>query len=112
MIVEDNASMRRLIKSLIGDLFESVCECSDGDEALDAYSQALPDWVLIDIKMRRVDGLTACRQIKAAHPAACICIVTQYSDERTKEAAFKAGACAYVLKEEFHILRSVLAAGC
>jgi DNA-binding NarL/FixJ family response regulator len=63
----------------------------------------------MDIKMRKVDGLTACRQIKAAYPTANICIVTQYGDERTREAAFKAGACAYVLKEELHILRSVLA---
>lgn len=55
-------------------------------------------------------------QIKADYPESNICVVTEYDDERTKAAAFKAVAfkavaCAYVLKEELHTLRSVLAPG-
>lgn len=111
MIVDDNASMRRLIRSLVHDLADCTCECSDGDEALAAYSRHLPDWVLMDIKMRRMDGLTASRKIKDAFPTARICIVTEYGDAKTKEAAFRAGACAYVSKENLFELRRVIAQG-
>ena len=110
MIVEDNPQMRRLIKSLVGDLAESVCECEDGCEALETYNQHRPDWVLMDIKMRRMDGLTASRQIIACYPHANICIVTDYGDERTRAAAHLAGACAYVLKEDLYDVRAVISA--
>jgi CheY-like chemotaxis protein len=109
MIVEDNLEMRRLIKSLVADLAETICECRDGDEALSAYIENRPDWVLMDLRMPRMDGLTAIRQIKAAFPQANICIVTDYGDARTKEAAHAAGVADYVLKEELYEIRSVIA---
>lgn len=110
MIVEDNPQMRRLIKSIVGDLAEAVCECSDGAEALAAYVQHLPDWVLMDIMMPRVDGLTASRQITAAYPQANICIVTDYGDAKTREAARQAGACGFVSKENLFDLRQTIQA--
>jgi two-component system chemotaxis response regulator CheY len=110
LIVEDNAMMRRFIKSMVADLAEEISECSDGDEAFAAYEQALPDWVLMDLQMQRVDGLTASRQIKAAYPQANICIVTEYGDAKTKAAAMEAGACKFVSKERLHELRTVIAA--
>ena len=49
LIVEDNDSMRQMIKKLLGDLTEAFKECVDGAHALTAYRQYLPDWVLMDI---------------------------------------------------------------
>jgi two-component system, NarL family, response regulator len=111
LIVEDNPEMRRLIKSLVADLAEAVCECGDGDEALAAFVEHRPDWVLMDIKMARLDGLAASRQIKTAYPQANICIVTDYGDSRTRETARQAGVAAYVLKESLYEIRSIIAAG-
>jgi CheY-like chemotaxis protein len=108
LIVEDNAGMRRFIKSLVQDFADDILECNDGAEALPAYKDFLPDWVLMDIQMPGMDGLTAGRQIKTAFPEANICIVTDYGDEKTREAARAAGACAYIVKEELHTLRSVI----
>ena len=108
LIVEDNPRMRRFIKSLVQDLAEDILECSDGAEALQSYTDFQPDWVLMDIKMPRMDGLTASLQIKAAFPEANICIVTDYGDQKTREAALAAGACRYVLKEELHTLRDAI----
>jgi two-component system, chemotaxis family, chemotaxis protein CheY len=111
LIVDDNAQMRLLIKSFVDDIAESVIECSDGSEALTAYREQLPDWVLMDIKMGQEDGISATRQIKAAYPAARIMIVTDYNDSRLRRAARCAGACEYVVKEDLREARRILLKG-
>ncbi len=108
LIVEDNERMRRTIKSLIGDLITQFYECSDGSQALAAYAEHQPDWVLMDIEMEPIDGLTATRQIKAAYPDARIIMVTNYDEPALREAARAAGACAYVLKENLFTLPRML----
>jgi CheY-like chemotaxis protein len=108
LIVEDNDSMRQMIKKLLGDLTEAFEECVDGAQALATYRRYLPDWVLMDIKMKEIDGLNATTQIKSAFPNARIVIVTGYDDIRLREAALIAGACAYVHKENLLELRQIL----
>jgi CheY-like chemotaxis protein len=99
LIVEDSASVRRLIKSLVALLADEIHECADGAEALAAYNSHRPDFVLMDIQMGLLDGIEATRRIKAADPAARIIIVTDYDQPDLREAAQQAGACAYVVKE-------------
>jgi two-component system response regulator DesR len=108
LIVEDNEPMRRTIKSLLGDLVAQFYECSDGCEALAAYAEHQPDWVLMDIEMEPVDGLTATKQIKAAYPNAKIIIVTNYDEPALRETAQAAGAFGYVLKENLFTLSQLL----
>jgi CheY-like chemotaxis protein len=108
LMVEDNDSMRQMIKKLLGDLTEAFKECVDGAQALTTYKQHRPDWVLMDIKMKETDGLAATKQIKAAFPNARIVIVTGYEDVRLREAAHSAGACAYINKENLFELRRIL----
>jgi CheY-like chemotaxis protein len=110
LIVEDNAGMRRLIKSVVFDLADEVVECEDGADALRAYTKFHPDWVLMDIKMPKMDGLTATLTIKNAFPEAKICIVTDYGDQKTVNAAFEAGAKGYILKENLYSIREILLA--
>ena len=108
LIVEDNEAMRQTIRKLMDDLTEVIAECDDGAQALGAYRQHHPDWVLMDIKMKELDGLAATRQIKAAFPQARIVIVSGHDDARLRRAAGKAGACAYVNKENLLELRQIL----
>lgn len=108
LIVEDNQQMRRTIKSFVSDLAQEVYECSDGAEALAAYSQYHPDWVLMDIRMQQMDGIAATTQIKTAFPEAHIMIVTDYDDVEVREAADLAGASAYVLKENLLHVRNII----
>jgi CheY-like chemotaxis protein len=109
LIVDDNPEMRRLIKSVVADLAEDIAECTDGAEALTAYRQQLPDWVLMDVEMPVLDGLAATRQIIADFPNARVAIVTRHSHEKLRAAARESGACAYVLKEDLFSLRSLIA---
>lgn len=50
LIVDDNAEMRRLLKSIVRPLAEAAYECGDGAEALAAYAAHRPDWVLMTSK--------------------------------------------------------------
>jgi CheY-like chemotaxis protein len=110
LIVDDHAEMRRLIGRVIGDLADEIRECRDGAEALAAYDALRPDWVLMDIEMPVMDGLTATREIVAAFPEAKVIIVTKHDDPAMREAAGRAGARGFVWKENLYELRSVIIA--
>ena len=109
LIVEDSQAMRRAIKSFIEDLARQILECADGAQALDCYTTHRPDWVLMDIKMKGVDGLAATRQIKAAFPEARIVMVTSFDEQSLRDEARLAGASGYVLKENLGDLVKIMA---
>jgi NarL family two-component system response regulator LiaR len=111
LIVEDNEAMRRMIRSLVADLADVIFECDGGGDALRLYEAHRPDWVLMDIQMEPIDGLTATRQIRAAFPDAKVMIVTNFSDPQMREAARLAGASEYVVKESLLDLRRILTTG-
>ena len=108
LIVDDSERMRRMIKRLIKSVLAEVYECTDGAQALEAYTEHQPDWVLMDIEMKEVDGITATRQIRAAFPDARIVIVSNYDSDELRAAASTAGACGYVVKENLIDLRRLL----
>lgn len=107
LIVEDNPSMRRLIKSVVEDLVVSIHECKDGSEALAAYERHLPEWVVMDVEMKEMDGITATREITGLHPEAKILILTKYDSGRIREQAEQAGASKFVLKENLLSIRDI-----
>jgi CheY-like chemotaxis protein len=109
LIVEDNQQVRKMIRSLIEDFDKDVCECEDGAEAFAAFQKHRPQWVLMDLAMRRMNGLDATRQIIKAFPDAKIAIVTNHDDTNMRLAATSAGACAYIIKENLIDLRGLFA---
>ena len=58
--------------------------------------------------MNQVDGITATREILLSFPHARVVIVSKYDDDQTREAARKAGACGYVLKENLMAIRELV----
>ena len=108
LIVEDNQAMRQMIHRIVAQVAGDICECGDGATAYSLYGQLRPDWVLMDIEMGEVNGIAATRQIKNDYPNASIIIVTNYNDTKMREAAYRAGACGYVLKENLHQLEALL----
>jgi DNA-binding NarL/FixJ family response regulator len=102
MLVEDNKIMRDLIRQIIDDEIQDVdtyIECENGLQAVRQYEEKRPDWVLMDIQMEEMDGLTASRMILWSFPDAKIVIVTQYDDPLYRRTAKEIGVTDYILKE-------------
>jgi len=102
MIIEDNARMRAMIKQMLMKNLpniETIHECEDGVEAVRQFAQFQPDWVLMDVELKTMDGLAATATITSANPQARIIIVTNYDYPEYREAAKSAGAYDFVLKE-------------
>jgi CheY-like chemotaxis protein len=108
LIVDDNKKVRRMIRSLVEDLDGEIFECADGAEAVAACASRQPDWVLMDVHMEQMDGLTATRQIKSVSPQVNIVIVTNHTDAKTRQAATDAGANAFLSKDNLMSLRDLI----
>jgi two-component system response regulator DegU len=108
LIAEDNPTVRRLIRRATSDMADKIFECEDGADVLAAYIEHRPDIVLMDVRMPRIDGLTATRQLLRHDPRAKIIIVTDYDDDELRIAARDAGACGYALKHNLTELDIVL----
>lgn len=102
LIVDDQPVVRAGVARILGpgDGFEVVAECDDGDEVVDAVATHQPDLVLMDIRMRRVDGVTATRQLREAlgdDPP--VLVLTTFDDDDALWGALDAGAAGFVLKD-------------
>ncbi|HKP70183.1 MAG TPA: response regulator [Pyrinomonadaceae bacterium] len=109
LIADNNEDVRRIIRRVIEEIDAEVIEVADGTEAIEAYEDRRPDWVLMDINMHPMDGLTAMSEILRQHPDARVVIVSQHQDARTRETALAMGAYAFVGKEDLMKLQDLLA---
>lgn len=107
LIAEDNPKMREKIKKLFTDSLD-IYECINGKEAVEKYFEIKPTFVLMDINMEIMDGLTATREIIKRCPGAKIAIVTNYTEKEFREEAQNAGAIAYVLKDNLSELKQII----
>lgn len=98
LVVDDDASLRKVLRtalSMSGFAVEIAC---DGEEAL-ARVQSHPfDLVLLDIDMPGIDGVEACRRIKAILPEIGIIMITVRDSDEDKIRASEAGADDYLVK--------------
>jgi DNA-binding NarL/FixJ family response regulator len=77
---------------------EVVGEAADGWEAVEFCRRLQPELVLMDVRMPRMDGLEATRQIKREFPRTIVLVLTAVEDPSHLSEALKAGAAGYVLK--------------
>ena len=105
LLADDQALVRtgfRLILDESSDI-EVVGEAADGHQAIQQCAALNPDIVLMDIRMPRMDGITATEQIRATDnadsPAPRIIILTTFDLDDYVDAALRAGASGFLLKD-------------
>lgn len=98
LVAEDEALIRLdLVELLTEEGYEVVAQASDGQEAVELARELQPDLVIMDVKMPKMDGITAAELI-AEERIAPIVMLTAFSQRDLVERARDAGAMAYVVK--------------
>lgn len=100
LVVEDNYDNMTLISDVLTSLNYEVLRASDGEQAVLLAGQELPDVILMDLSLPRLDGWTATRQIKANPALKHIPIIalTAHAMVGDRERALEAGCDDYVAK--------------
>ncbi|MEW9550938.1 response regulator [Nonomuraea sp. NPDC050783] len=102
LVADDQALVRAGVRMLLqatGDM-EVVGEAEDGGEAVRLAERHLPDVILMDLRMPRVDGLEAIRRVLAARPGARIVVLTTFAEDANVYAALRAGAVGFLVKDD------------
>lgn len=76
-----------------------VAEGSDGDEALALIKRHVPDVVLLDLRMPRMDGLEVVAEVTTLHLQSKVIVMTTFESQEDIQRAVRAGARAYLLKD-------------
>lgn len=102
LLVDDEFHIRRgltMAFSAEPDM-EVIGEAANGDEGVSLAQSLQPDIVVMDVRMRDLDGLQATRQIAVRSPNIRIVVLSLLDDSATRRAAADAGARAFVGKQE------------
>ena len=101
VIVDDHALFRAGLRALLREMpgVQIIAEAADGDEAVTLVQKHRPDVVVMDISMKRVNGLDATARIKAGAPATRVIVLSMHDTEEYVAQALRAGASAYLLKD-------------
>ncbi len=101
LLVDDEDLERKILRFILENSWLPITivgEAGSGREALDKVHLTRPDLIIMDIKMPGIDGIEACRQIKALFPTMEVIILTAYSKFSYSQQAIKAQATDYLLK--------------
>ena len=109
LVVDDDTGHRLTLETLLTRWGLTVTGAENGESAVCAVEQQPYDAVLMDIRMRGMDGLTALKAIKEYNPAVPVVIMTAFSAVESAVDALKSGACDYLVKPlDFDVLRLTL----
>jgi DNA-binding NarL/FixJ family response regulator len=115
VIADDHTILREALRALLSSnpSFEVVGEAEDGREAIQSVKKHMPDLVLIDLSMPRLNGMDAIKEIKKQSPDTKVLVLTVHKTEEHLLASLQSGADGYVSKDANHseleiAIRSVL----
>jgi DNA-binding NarL/FixJ family response regulator len=102
LIADDHGIVRSGLRMLLEHApgIEVIGEAADGAAARDLAIRERPDVAILDVKMPKLTGLQATREIREQAPDVSVLILSMYDDERYLFEALKAGASGYVLKAQ------------
>ena len=99
VIVDDNASIRLLLKGVVSELgLNVVAQAANGEEAIRAALQHQPQVLFLDVNMPVLSGLDALPKIRAASPETAVVMVTGDTSRKLVEQVAALGARGYVVK--------------
>jgi DNA-binding NarL/FixJ family response regulator len=101
MLVDDQelvrSGLRRILRRRDG--FEIEVECSDGDQVPAALAEHEVDVVVMDLRMKGVDGIEATRRLRGDTEAPPVLVLTTFDDDEMLSGALRAGAAGFILKD-------------
>lgn len=101
LLVDDQplvrTGLRRILRPRAG--FEVVGECDDGDEVDHAVATTGPDVVVMDVRMKRVDGAEATRRLRRRDGSPPVLVLTTFDEDEVLAASLRAGANGFLLKD-------------
>lgn len=112
LIVDDYEPARKAFRELLEqeEGIQVIGEAADGREAIAKYQELHPQVILMDVKMPRMNGITATGRIKKQSPEAKVIILSAYDEKDLAEKAMNLGASAYLTKNQAveDIIRTIL----
>ena len=101
LIVDDDALVRGALRMMLSgsDAIEVVGEAGDGDEVAAALAEHRPEVVLMDIRMPRLDGITATAQLRRRPDPPHVIVLTTFDADENVLRALRAGASGFLLKD-------------
>ncbi|MCH7788204.1 MAG: response regulator transcription factor [Acidobacteria bacterium] len=100
MLADDHQLLREgLSRSMTEEGFDVVAEARNGAEAVMLAKQHRPDVILMDVTMPELDGVEACRQVRAALENTRVVMLTMHADQEVLASAIRAGATGYLIKD-------------
>jgi len=113
LIADDEPLMRAGIKAILGtaDDIELVAEAGDGREAVRIARERRVDVAVLDIRMPRLDGLSAARELRSVAPSVRVVVLTTFGEDDNIVRALSDGAAGFLLKDSApeELLRAVRA---
>jgi DNA-binding NarL/FixJ family response regulator len=101
LLVDDQelvrTGLRRILRAQDG--FDVVAECADGSEVDASVGAHRPDVVVMDLRMKVVDGIEATRRLRARADAPPVLVLTTFDDDELLSGALRAGAAGFQLKD-------------
>ncbi len=99
MVADDSDAIRLVLQDILSiGKHEIVAEATNGVEAVERFSQANPDVLLLDLAMPKKDGLTVVKEVMGKHPNAKIILITASDNQNIINECLRAGASAFISK--------------
>jgi DNA-binding NarL/FixJ family response regulator len=110
LVVDDVDEFRNFLCLTLQDKChcEIVGEASDGLQAVQQAEKLLPDLILLDLSLPKLNGMEACRRIRRLSPLSKIIVLSQDSSQEVVRGALRLGAVGYLLKSDATELPQVL----
>ncbi|MFH1243782.1 MAG: sigma-54 dependent transcriptional regulator [Pseudomonadota bacterium] len=98
LVIDDEENMRHMLKVMLGKAGYAVESASDGIKALERMEESDFDFILCDIRMPRMDGMTFLKKAKEKYPEKTFVMMSAYGTVETALEAMKEGAYDYISK--------------